>query len=159
MSLSPGRLPSAEQPAAYLTINYAATRDFFLRDKESGVTDGLAQRVFTNLIGQCTRQRSRIIPLRRKGESDEDIIQYLYDARLIHRVRQGASIDPQRPIETYDIYVIDYGCFLGLLQSGRIHSTQDGLDPGARFADADEIEIRSRSFTAKPRGWYRHLSS
>jgi hypothetical protein len=132
-----------------------ATRNFFLRDKEDGVPHGAPRRVFTNLVDQCARQRSRIIPLRRHGESDEEVIQRLYDARLIHRVRQGVSIDQQRPFETYDIYVIDYGCFLGLLHSGRVHSVQDGLDPGARFADLDEIEIRSRSFIAKPRGWYR----
>jgi hypothetical protein len=132
-----------------------ATRNFFLRDKEDGIPQGAPRRVFTNLVDQCARQRSRLIPLRRHGESDEDVIQRLYDARLIHRVRQGVSIDAQQPFETYDVYVIDYGCFLGLLHSGRIHSVQEALDPGARFADLDEIEIRSRSFIAKPRGWYR----
>lgn len=131
-----------------------ATRDFFLRDKEGHISKQ-AQWVFINLIEQCARQRSRIIPLRRDGESNEEIIQRLYDARLIHRVRQGVSLDPQHPAEVYDVYVIDYGCFLGLLKSGRIRALEDGLDPGARFADADEIEIRGRSFVGMPVGWYR----
>jgi hypothetical protein len=131
-----------------------ATRDFFLRDKEGNIPRS-AQRVFTNLIEQCSRQQSRIIPLRRDGESNEEVIQRLYDARLIHRVRQGVSLDPQHPAEVYDVYVIDYGCFLGLLNSGRIRTVADGLDPGARFADADEIEIRGRTFVRMPPGWYR----
>jgi hypothetical protein len=131
-----------------------ATRDFFLRDKEGNIPRS-AQRVFANLIEQCSRQRSRIIPLRRDGESNEEVIQRLYDARLIHRVRQGVSLDPQHPAEVYDVYVIDYGCFLGLLDSGRIRTVADGLDPGARFADADEIEIRGRTFVRLPAGWYR----
>ncbi len=131
-----------------------ATRDFFLRDKEGNIPRS-AQRVFTNLIEQCSRQQSRIIPLRRDGESNEEVIQRLYDARLIHRVRQGVSLDPQHPAEVYDVYVIDYGCFLGLLKSGRIRTVEDGLDPGARFADANEIEIRGRSFVRLPVGWYR----
>lgn len=132
-----------------------ATRDFFLRDKEGSLPKP-AHRVFANLIEQCARQRSRIIPLRRDGESNEEIIQRLYDARLIHRVRQGVSLDPEHPAEVYDVYVIDYGCFLGLLKSGRIRAVEDGLDPGARFADANEVEIRGRSFVRMPVGWYRH---
>jgi hypothetical protein len=131
-----------------------ATRDFYLRDKEGNLPRS-AQRVFGNLIEQCAKQRSRLIPLRRDGESNEEVIQRLYDARLIHRVRQGVSLDPQRPSEVYDVYVIDYGCFLGLLKSGRIRTVEDGLDPGARFADADEIEIRGRTFVRMPAGWYR----
>lgn len=132
----------------------AATRDFFLRDKQ-GHLGREAQKVFANLIDQCARQQSRLIPLRRDGESDEDIIQRLYDARLIHRVRQGISLDPRHPAEAYDVYVVDYGCFLGLLASGRIRATQDGLDPSARFADANEIELRGGTFVHRPRGWYR----
>jgi hypothetical protein len=131
----------------------AATRDFFLRDKEGHVPKQ-AQRVFHNLIEQCARQRSRIIPLRRGSESNEDVIQRLYDARLIHRVRQGVSLDPQRPAEVYDIYVVDYGCFLGLLKAGRIRGIEDGLERGARFADSNEIEVRGRTFVRLPIGWY-----
>jgi hypothetical protein len=131
-----------------------ATRDFFLRDKEGHVPKQ-AQRVFANLSEQCARQKSRIIPLRRDPESNEAVIQRLYDARLIHRVRQGVSLDPQHPAEVYDIYVVDYGCFLGLLKSGRIRGIEDGLDPGARFADSNEIEVRGRTFVRLPVGWYR----
>jgi hypothetical protein len=133
----------------------AATRNYFLRDKEGHVPKH-ALKVFANLAEQCARQQSRIIPLRRELESNEDAIQRLYDARLIHRVRQGVSLDPQHPAQVYDVYVIDYGCFLGLLKAGRIRGIEDGLDPGARFADSNEIEIRARSFVRLPVGWYRH---
>jgi hypothetical protein len=132
----------------------AATRDYFLRDKEGHISKQ-AQHVFANLIEQCARQKSRIIPLRRGLESNEDVIQRLYDARLIHRVRQGVSLDPQHPAEVYDVYVVDYGCFLGLLRAGRIRGIEEGIDPGARFADSGEIEIRARSFVRLPVGWYR----
>jgi len=133
----------------------AATRDFFLRDKESHIPSGTARTVFTNFVDLCARHKSRIIPLRRDGESNDEVIQRLYDTRVIHRVRQGVSLDPNHPTDTYDVYVIDYGCFLGMLNSGRIRALEDGLDPGARFADADEVEIRARSFNALPRRWYR----
>jgi hypothetical protein len=131
-----------------------ATRDFYLRDKERQLPRQ-AHEVFTNLIEHCARQKSRIIPLRRKGESNEKVIQRLYDARLIHRVRQGVSLDPQHPSDVYDVYVIDYGCFLGLITAGRIRTSEDGLDPGARFADSNEVEIRGRAFVRMAPGWYR----
>jgi len=132
----------------------AATRDYFLRDKQGHLPEPV-QAVFANLAEQCVRQKSRIIPLRRDRESNEDAIQRLYDTRLIHRVRQGVSLDPQHPAEVYDVYVLDYGCFLGLLRDGRIRGIEAGLDPGARFADTNEIEIRARTFVRLPTGWYQ----
>jgi hypothetical protein len=131
-----------------------AIRSFFLRDKDSRIPK-TARHVFTSLMGQAVRQRSRIVPLRRDGESNDDVIQRLYDARVIHRVRHGLSLDPQHPTEMYDVYVIDIGAFLGLVAAGRIRPTEDGLDSGARFADAGEIEIRGRTFVQLPPRWYR----
>ena len=62
----------------------------------------------------CVRQKARVIPLRRDGESDDVLIRGLYDARVIHRVKQGMSLNPSRPAELYDVYVVDSGAFLGL---------------------------------------------
>jgi hypothetical protein len=101
--------------------------------------------------------KSRIIPLRRHGESDDPVIQRLYDARAVHRVRQGVSLDPAHPTDTYDVYVIDYGWFLGLLDAGRIRAFETGLDPGARFADANDIEIRAEA--SRPRSGRCHRGS
>jgi hypothetical protein len=131
-----------------------ATRSFFLRDKDSRIPK-TARHVFGALIEQAVRQRSRIVPLRRDGESNDDVIQRLYDARVIHRVRQGVSLDPQHPTEMYDVYVLDSGAFLGLVAAGKIRPTQDGLDLVARFADEGEIEIRGRTFVSLPPRWYR----
>jgi hypothetical protein len=114
-----------------------------------------ARQIFNRLIDQAVRQKSRIIPLCHDGESNDEIIERLYDARVLHRVRQGVSLDPQRPTEIYGIYVIDHGCFLGLVSSGLIRAIDNGLDPGARFADIGEIEIRGRSFVRMTPRWYR----
>jgi hypothetical protein len=141
------------QPISVKQVN-EATRNFFLRDKETRIPK-LARSVFTHLVEQSVRQKSRIIPLRRNGESDDDLVEKLYDARVIHRVRQGLCLDAQHPTEMYDVYVIDAGAFLGLITAGRIRPVDDGLDPGARFADIGEIEARGRSFVALPRHWYR----
>jgi hypothetical protein len=138
-----------------ITANHVAeaTRNFFLRDKDARIPKA-ARHAYTNLIEQAARQKSRIIPLRRDGESDDEVIQRLYDARVIHRVRQGLRLDAQHPTEVYDVYVIDSGAFLGLITTGKIRPAQDGLDPGARFADAAEIEIRGPTFVRMPHRWY-----
>jgi len=132
----------------------AATRSFFLRDKDAGIPKA-ARQVFGALMDQAVRQRSRIVPLRRDSESNDDIIQRLYDARVVHRVRQGLSLDRQRPTEMYDVYVLDTGAFLGLVAAGKIRPSEDGLDSVARFADEGEIELRGRTFVSLPSRWYR----
>jgi hypothetical protein len=142
-----------DRQIGYNHVN-GATRSFFLRDKETRIPKA-ARHVFGALMEQAVRQRSRIVPLRRDSESNDDIIQRLYDARVIHRVRQGIFLDPQRPTEMYDVYVIDSGAFLGLVTAGKIRPTADGLDSVARFADEGEIEIRGRSFVSLPLRWYR----
>jgi len=141
------------QPINVKQVN-EATRNFFLRDKETRIPK-LARPAFAQLMEQSVRQKSRIIPLRRSSESSDDVIEKLYDARVIHRVRQGLCLDAQHPTEMYDVYVIDAGAFLGLITAGKIRPVDDGLDPGARFADIGEIEARGRSFAALPRHWYR----
>jgi hypothetical protein len=141
------------QPIGVKQVN-EATRNFFLRDKETRIPK-IATPVFMRLLEQAVRQQSRIIPLRRNGESNDELIDRLYDARVIHRVRQGLNLDVQHPAEMYDVYVVDAGAFLGLISTGKIRPVDDGLDPGARFADIGEIEARARSFAALPRLWYR----
>lgn len=132
-----------------------AIRNFFLRDKEGRIPRH-ARHAFNRLIEQCAKQNSRLVPLRRDGESDDDVIRRLYDARVIHRVRQGISLDPTRPTTLFDIYLMDMGAFLGI--KPRARSGDSGLDMGARFADADQIEIRGRTFSRLPPRWYSERS-
>lgn len=126
-----------------------ATRAFFLRDKDDRIPSQ-ARLAYSQIAKHCAQHRSRVIPLRRDGESDDDVIRLLYDARVLHRVRQGISVDPDQPATLYDIYLLDYGAFLGLDTPGR----SNGLDPGARFADSDQIDTRSRLITLRPPRWY-----
>lgn len=99
-----------------------------------------------------------MIPLRRDGESDgesdDEIIQRLYDARVLHRVREGLTFDPDHPATLYDIYLLDYGAFLGLRIPGRIN----GLDPGARFADSDQLDTKGRIIGRQAPRWYTERS-
>lgn len=122
-----------------------AARDFYLRDKE-GKLDKEAQPVLNNFINDCVEKSTRNVYLRRHGESDSDVIQSLYDARLVHRVQQGVSLDEGDFADTYDVYVVDYGCFVQLLNSGQIRNVRDGLgDSTARFISSPAT-LQSKSF-------------
>ena len=129
-----------DQPISTGHVTEAA-RNFFLRDKEPLISKD-ARAVFAHLVEECVRQKTRVIPLRREGESDDELIRRLYDARVIHRVKQGMSLNPSRPTELYDVYVVDSGAFLGLPAAGKARARYAALDPAARFADASEIETR-----------------
>jgi hypothetical protein len=132
----------------------AAARDYFLRDKEGRIPPK-AEAALARLVRRCAEQKSRVLYLRRHGESNDPVIQQLYDARLIHRVRQGI-LDADDPSIKFDVYLVDYGCFVDLMSGGRLRAIDDGLARELRLVDDTNVRINSRSYATLPRAWYRH---
>jgi hypothetical protein len=50
------------------------------------------------------------------AESRDPLLQALFDARVLHIVRRGYSAQDQ-PGERYDVWSIDYGAYVDLLQT------------------------------------------
>jgi hypothetical protein len=72
------------------------------------------------------RQRSPGYRLGRPRQSTSEVVQELFDFRLLHRRAQRTSI-PDRPIsEKYDLFMVDLGCFEDLLRNGRLRLVNDG---------------------------------
>jgi hypothetical protein len=70
-----------------------------------------------------------------RADIKEDMIDFLYDSRIIHLVKQGVSAKNQRG-KRFDLYVLDYGCYADLL------STKD--EPkGLLYEEGQYIEIPS----------------
>ncbi|SKU75255.1 Uncharacterised protein [Mycobacteroides abscessus subsp. bolletii] len=107
-----------------------SNRDYFRRDKE-GRLSAAANRALNEIAERCVENDRRIIGLRRPNQSHSEVVQELYDFRLLHRRAQRTSI-PERPIsEKYDLFLVDLGCFDDLLRTGRLRLVNDGgLAPG-----------------------------
>jgi hypothetical protein len=132
-----------------ISVNNAhqAARDFYLRDKAEKITPD-ADKLLSQFIDDCARAKTRVLKLKRRGESDHPLVLQLYDKRLLHRVRQGVSAEVDTPSTLYDVYVLDFGCFIGLLGSGRLVAVDDGMARTARFADDAGVMIRSKGIVS-----------
>jgi hypothetical protein len=128
-------------------INVAA-RDYFLRDKE-GKISAKAEQLLNRLVKDCVEKETRVLVLRRRYESDNPLIQSLYDNRLIHRMQQGVFVDDDYSAK-FDVYLVDYGCFANILASGEGRAVNDGTDV-RRLLDT------SRAFQRLRTGWVIQL--
>jgi hypothetical protein len=95
----------------------AAARDWFETDKAKGLRDDsrlLLDRIIDEVI---SNKKSRTFMLRRDQEK-RDPIQRLFDARVLHLVLKGYA-DKDNPGVKYNIYTIDYGTYVDLLNTSR----------------------------------------
>jgi hypothetical protein len=105
---------------------YLASREYFLRDKEGKISDEAARRL-SYIVGRCVSIECRQLALRRPSESDDPVIQSLYDNRLLHRIQKGVTLDNDYS-EKYDLYLVDFGCFVDLFLRGEGLAVSDGTD-------------------------------
>jgi hypothetical protein len=133
---------------------HVAARNYFLRDKEGKISQR-AEALLAQIVDDCVKQSSRRLALKRHGESDNAMIQELYDNRLIHRINSGVILDDDYTIK-FDLYLVDFGCFINLLARGEGYSVSDGTDV-LRVAESGRIPygggggsmIRLRTGTAR----------
>lgn len=113
-----------DAPISAADVN-RSNRDYFRRDKE-GRLSRAAIEALNEIIERCVESDRRLIALRRPGQSSSEVVQELFDFRLLHRRAQRTSI-PERPIsEKYDLFMVDLGCFEDLLRNGRLRLVDDG---------------------------------
>jgi hypothetical protein len=124
-----------------------AARTYFLRDKE-GRIGSKARRQLDEFVEDCVQTGTRCLVLRRGSQSSRPSIQQLYDNRLIHRIAQGVILDDDYSTK-YDLYLVDFGCFINLLARGNAYTVNDGTDV-LRVAESGHIGLRS-SWVAQPR--------
>jgi len=125
---------------------HAAARQYFLKDK-LGKASVQASDLLSLVIDRCVNQSTRVLPVTRSGELNDPRIQELYDLRLIHRVRQAVALDKANYSRKFDIYVVDFGCFIDLIANGRVRAAKDGSPPrSARLIVDYNTALRRRSF-------------
>jgi hypothetical protein len=125
---------------------HAAARQYFLKDK-LGKASVQASDLLSLVIDRCVNQSTRVLPVARSGEVNDPRIQELYDLRLIHRIRQAVALDKANYSRKFDIYVVDFGCFIDLIANGRVRAAKDGSPPrSARLIVDYNTALRRRSF-------------
>jgi hypothetical protein len=104
---------SGGNPVTYPDI-LRATKDWSLRDKEKTLsTNQNASKLFHYIGSQLTKQkRNRLFLV--KQEDNTDLVESLYDYRVIH-IKQQGYCNPSTPENRYNVYLIDYGSYLNFL--------------------------------------------
>jgi hypothetical protein len=116
---------ASDRPISRRDVNMAS-RDYFLRDKE-GKTAPEAADLLSEIVQRCVDQNSRQLVLLRPSESDNPLVQALYDNRLLHRIQQGITLDSEVG-KRFDLYLVDYGCFVDILLRGEGRAVNDGTE-------------------------------
>lgn len=116
---------ASDKPISRRDVNLAS-RDYFLRDKEGKTSSGEAA-LLARIVTECVNRNSRQLALLRPQESDNPSIQALYDNRLLHRIQQGYTMESEVG-KRFDLYLVDYGCFVDILLRGEGRAVSDGTD-------------------------------
>lgn len=110
------------EPVSVSDVRRAA-RDWYLRDKQTAISENSTARQMLRLLVDevVGRRRSRTFIVDQLACSRHEMIDELYDARLLHVLRRGIS-DAKTPGTLYDGFAIDYGCYVSLLIDGELSS-------------------------------------
>jgi hypothetical protein len=94
-----------------------AARQWFEQDKERNLDDELRtvlRRITDEVIG-TRRARSFLLP---RELSNHRVIHKLFDLRVLHLVQRGYA-DKDKPGVRYNIYTLDYGTYVDLMNTTR----------------------------------------
>ncbi|MED5510587.1 MAG: hypothetical protein VX841_09865 [Pseudomonadota bacterium] len=101
-----------------ISVNHvrAAANSWYQRDKEKAVSSNatageLLHWIIDIVIGE---RKARAFLLR--ADESSDLIDSLYDSRVLHILKRSVSSHDQ-PGVRYDVYKLDYGCYVNLLST------------------------------------------
>jgi hypothetical protein len=97
-----------------------AARDWYARDKEKAVSanpkaTALLHWTIDKVIGE---RRARAFLLQQGERTSHPLIGALYDARVLHVVKKSVATH-DRPGVRYDVYGLDYGCYVELVTTAK----------------------------------------
>lgn len=118
----------------------AGARDWFNQDKAAVIRNDMSladllQFIVSEVIGD---RRARAFLFTSKGRSAG--IDKLFDARLLHVLRKNVSSN-DAPGERYDVYKIDYGCYVDLINTTK--APEGLLEDDDGFSEVPKDDYRS----------------
>jgi len=117
-----------------------AARDWYQQDKQAVIRgnpelDSLLVRVIDDIIGQ-RKARAFLFP----SNVRDPRIEQLFDSRLLHVLKKNVS-SRDEPVVRYDVYKIDYGCHVDLVNTTKAPLGLFEYDDG--FVDVPRDDYRS----------------
>ncbi len=119
----------------------AAARRWYLGDKEKDVPDGakdLLHWIVDKVIGE---RRARAFLLEQR-QRDDVLIGTLYDARVLHVTRRGVAAQDRAGVR-FDVYAIDYGCYVELINTARAPEGLYETDEEGSWVEVPANDYRS----------------
>ncbi len=119
----------------------AAARDWYQQDKASPIQANAAlSKVLELIVAEVIGARKARAFLFRANTRHE-IIDRLFDARVIHVLKKNISSN-DAPGERYDVFKIDYGCYVELINTAKSPEGLLNLDDGT-YIDVPVDDYRS----------------
>jgi len=121
-----------------------AARTWYHRVKEKAISSKpSAQALLTWIIEEVIKNKLAKAFLLRAGTRHE-LIDYLYDQRVLHLIKQGISAQDYPSIR-FNVYAIDYGCYVDLINTNK---APKGLfevdeDEKSRYVQVPQTDFRS----------------
>ncbi len=123
-----------------------AGRGWFQSDKEAALrSKEEASRLLNWIIDKVIRERRARGFLVNQHDTDNPLLLALFDARVLHVVRRGYSAQDE-PGERYDVYVIDYGAYVDLMQTR--YAPQGVLPIGPEDEEPEYVEVPTQDLRA-----------
>jgi hypothetical protein len=134
---------SGENPISVPDIRIAA-KLWYQRGKEQAVGSRPEARDFLRwIIDEVIGDRKAKAFMLRSGLR-HDLIDYLFDARILHIIKHSVS-GHDEPGVRYDVYAIDYGCYVDLINTQKAPLGLFEVEEGgtAHFTDVPGNDYRS----------------
>jgi hypothetical protein len=128
----------------------AAARAWFQSDKESALQGQIQALPLLNwIIDRVIRGKRARGFLVSQSASNAPLLLALFDARVLHVVRKGYSAQDQ-PGERYDVYVIDYGAYVDLIQtqSAPLGMLPLGEEEGEAVGEGEYVDVPTQDLRA-----------
>jgi hypothetical protein len=119
-------------------------RVWYTRAKQNAVSSkpgaqGLLSWIIDEVIGHRSA-KAFLLP----ADAQDDLIDYLYDSRVLHIIKQGVSAQDE-PGVRFNVFALDYGCYVDLANTARAPKGLFEVDSeqGAEFIEVPLTDFRS----------------
>ncbi len=121
-----------------------AARTWYTRNKQQAVSTKPKAQELLNWIIDKVIQHRRAKAFLLESEVKDELIDFLYDARVLHVIRLGIS-GGDVPGRRFNVYSLDYGCYVDLINTTRAPQGLLNVDVGDRsgYVDVPQTDFRS----------------